>query len=76
MDFIAANSVYVGLLAVILLLFIYELYFKPQKDDDKIDIVESYETIDTTKLNDKLLDKEIQEAVKIAIKLHREKANG
>ena len=75
MEFIAANGYLILLLVVILLFFIYELYIKPQPEEEFPTFIELEESSEDIKIDyDKSLDKEVLEAVKIAIKIHREKA--
>ena len=79
MEFITANSQIIALLVVILLFFIYELYVKSQPEEEITAFIEVEDTQEESSLSsvslDKSLDKEILEAVKIAVKIHKERSN-
>jgi len=74
MDFVATNSWFIALLVVLLLFLIYELYIKPQSEDELPSFLDLEEE-STIEEKDKSLDKEVLEAVKMAVKIHREKSN-
>jgi len=75
MEFLTTNSLLLLLLVVSLFFLIYQLYFKIEdKDEQSPPIVEL--GIDNSEPEDKILDKEILEAVKIAVRMHREKKDG
>jgi Ca2+/Na+ antiporter len=74
MEFLTANSLLLLLLAVVLLFFIYQLYFKVEEQEETPKFIEL--DIDNKNTKDKTLDKEILEAVKLAVKMHREKKDG
>ena len=74
MEFIATNGQIIALLVVLLLFLIYELYIKPQSEDELPSFLDLEEE-STIEEKDKSLDKEVLEAVKMAVKIHREKSN-
>jgi len=74
MEFLTANSLLLILLVVALLFFIYQLYFRVEERDDSPNVIDL--DIDNKNPEDKILDKEIIEAVKLAVKMHREKKDG
>jgi len=77
MEFIATNGQIIALLVVILLFLIYELFVKnyERQEDEIISFLAEEEQERDAQADDKSLDKEVLEAVKIAVKIHREKSN-
>jgi hypothetical protein len=75
MSFIATNGLIILLLVVVILFFLYELYFKSEPPQELPTFIDVELEESSTQIDDKNLDKDILEAVKIAIKIHREKAN-
>jgi len=74
MEFITTNGQIIALLVVLLLFLIYELYIKPQPEEELPTFIELEEDI-SVEDQDKSLDREVLEAVKMAIKIHKEKSN-
>jgi hypothetical protein len=76
MNFLATNSLIIILLVVVVLFFIYEIYFKYTPTEELPTFIDVELESSSSQSDDSTLDKEVLEAVKIAVKIHREEAHG